>query len=378
MKIAINTRLLISDKLEGIGWFCFETLTRITKQHPEHEFYFIFDRAYDTELNFAPNVKVIVVPPQARHPLLYLIWFEIMLPIILKRIKADLFLSPDGYLSLLSSVKQIAVFHDLNFEHYPNDLPRIEMLYYTHFFPRYAKKANRIVTVSNYSKKDIIETYNILPEKIDVAYNGVGEIFVPISPDEKTLCRKTFTDGIEYFIYVGSVHPRKNLTNLFLAFDLFKKDTRLPDKLVIVGNRKWWTSEINRVYEQLNYKKDVIFLGRMETSVLHHLIASAEALTYVSYHEGFGIPILEAFASGTAVITSNITSMPEVAGEAALLVNPFSPESIADAMKNIHHEKGLKEQLIAKGMERVKHFSWQQTADRIWESVEKSLDLRPK
>lgn len=378
MKIAINTRLLISDKLEGIGWFCFETLTRITKQHPEHEFYFIFDRAYDVELRFAPNVKAIVAPPQARHPLLYLIWFEVMLPVILKRIKADLFLSPDGYLSLMSSVKQIAVFHDLNFEHYPNDLPRIEMLYYTYFFPRYAKKACRIITVSSYSKRDIIETYKIEPEKIDVAHNGVGEIFTPISQTEKELCRKTYTNGIEYFIYVGSIHPRKNLTNLFFAFDRFKKRTRLPNKLVIVGNRKWWTSEINRVYEQLHFKADVIFLGRQETSVLHHLMASAEALTYVSYHEGFGIPILEAFASGTAVITSNITSMPEVAGEAALLVNPFSSESIADAMERIHREKGLKEQLIEKGLERVKQFSWQQTADLVWDSIEKSLVLRPK
>ncbi|NWJ49886.1 MAG: glycosyltransferase family 4 protein [Bacteroidetes bacterium] len=375
MKIAINTRLLISDKLEGIGWFCFETLTRITKQHPEHEFYFIFDRAYDTELNFASNVKAIVISPQARHPLLYLIWFELRLPIILKQIKADLFLSPDGYLSLMSSVKQIAVFHDLNFEHYPNDLPRIEMLYYTHFFPRYAKKACRIITVSSYSKRDITETYKIVPEKIDVALNGVGEIFMPISLAEKALCRKTFTQGIEYFIYVGSIHPRKNLTNLFLAFDLFKKRTHLPNKMVIVGNKKWWTSEINRVYEQLRFKDDVIFLGRQETSVLHHLLASAEALTYVSYHEGFGIPILEAFASGTAVITSNITSMPEVAGDAALLINPFSPESIAEAMESIYREKGLKEQLIAKGLERVKLFSWQQTADRVWHSIEKSLNL---
>ena len=378
MKIAINTRLLISDKLEGIGWFCFETLTRITKQHPEHEFFFIFDRAYDTKLNFASNVKAIVAPPQARHPLLYLIWFEVTLPIILKRIKADLFLSPDGYLSLMSSVKQIAVFHDLNFEHYPNDLPRIEILYYTHFFPLYAKKACRIITVSSYSKRDIIETYKIAPEKIDIAHNGVGEIFVPISQAEKVLCKNTFTDGLEYFIYVGSIHPRKNLTNLFRAFDLFKKRTHLPNKLVIVGNRKWWTSEINRVYEKLHFKEDVIFLGRQETSVLHHLIASAEALTYVSYHEGFGIPILEAFASGTAVITSNITSMPEVAGEAALLVNPFSPSSIADAMELIYREKGIKEQLIAKGMERVKQFSWQQTANLVWGSIEKCLDLRSK
>lgn len=375
MRIAINTRLLIAEKLEGIGWFCFETLNRITKQHPEHEFYFIFDRAYNQKLIFASNVKAIVASPQARHPLLYLIWFEIRLPIILRKIKADLFLSPDGYLSLMSSVKQIAVFHDLNFEHYPNDLPRIEMLYYTHFFPRYAKKASRIITVSAYSKRDIIETYHIDPEKIDVAHNGVGEIFVPINKAEKEHCRESYTDGTAYFIYVGSIHPRKNLINLFLAFDLFKKNTHSSYKLVIVGNRKWWTTEINRVYDQLHFKKDVIFLGRQDTAILHHLIASAEALTYVSYHEGFGIPILEAFASETAVITSNITSMPEVAGDAALLVNPFSPDSIAEAMGSIYRDKRLKEELIERGRKQVKLFSWQQSADLVWKSIEKTLDL---
>ena len=378
MRIAINTRLLISDKLEGIGWFCFETLNRITKQHPEHEFFFIFDRDFDQELLFAPNVKAIVVSPKARHPLLYLIWFELRLPFILRKIKADLFFSPDGYLSLMSNVKQVPVFHDLNFEHYPKDLPRIETLYYTKFFPRYAKKANRIITVSHYSKKDIIETYNITPEKIDIAYNGVGKIFVPLSPSEQALCKKKYTNGFEYFICVGSIHPRKNLTNLFLAFDLFKKRSHLPNKLVIVGNRKWWTPEIDNVYEAMHFKDDVIFSGRQDSPALHHLLASAEALTYVSYHEGFGIPILEAFASGTAVITSNITSMPEVAGDAALLVNPFSPESIAEAMESIYREKGLKEHLIAKGLERVKQFSWQQTAELVWASIEKSLDLKTK
>ncbi len=375
MKIAINTRLLISDKLEGIGWFSFETLKRITQQHPEHEFYFIFDRTYDPAFIFASNVKAIVAPPQARHPILYLVWFEIVIPFILRRIKADLFLSPDGYLSLMSGIKQIAVIHDLNFEHYPNDLPRIEIWYYTRFFPRYAKKACRIITVSDYSKRDIVETYRIDAEKIDVVYNGVGEIFAPLSLIEKEHCKKTYTNSEPYFIYIGSIHPRKNLANLFMGFDRFKKETHSPFKLVLVGNRKWWTAEINRVYEQLHFKKDVIFLGRQETAVLHHLIASAEALTYVSYHEGFGIPILEAFASETAVITSNITSMPEVAGDAALYVNPFSPESIADAMESIYREKGLKEQLIKKGNERVKHFSWQKTADLVWQSIEKSLNL---
>ena len=126
MKIAVNTRLLLPDKLEGIGWVAFETLKRITRAHPEHEFYFIFDRKWDDMFIFSDNVTPVAVSPQARHPFLYYLWFEWSVPHILKKVKADLFLSPDAYLSLRTEVKSIAVFHDLNFEHYPNDLPFLE------------------------------------------------------------------------------------------------------------------------------------------------------------------------------------------------------------------------------------------------------------
>jgi hypothetical protein len=157
MKIAVNTRLLLKNKLEGIGWFTFETLKRITEQHPEHEFYFIFDRKYDDSFIFSKNVKPIIIPPQARHPFLFFLWFEFSIPYILKRLKADVFLSPDGYLSLSSKTKQVAVIHDLNFEHNPNDVPFLVRKYFKFFFHRWAKKATRIVTVSEYSKKDIVD-----------------------------------------------------------------------------------------------------------------------------------------------------------------------------------------------------------------------------
>ena len=177
MKIAVNTRLLLPDKLEGIGWVAFETLKRITQAHPEHEFYFIFDRKWDERFIFSDNIIPIVAKPQARHPFLYYLWFEWSIPRILKKIKADVFLSPDAYLSLKTNVKSIAVFHDLNFEHYPEDLPFLERKYYCYFFPRYARKAAQIVTVSQFSKKDIMNLYDVPSEKISVVYNGANEEF---------------------------------------------------------------------------------------------------------------------------------------------------------------------------------------------------------
>jgi len=373
LKIAINTRLLIKNKLEGIGWVAFETLKRITQQHPEHDFYFIFDRKYDDSFIFAENVHPIIAHPQARHPFLYYIWFEYSIPRILQKIKPDLFLSPDAYLSLSSGLKSLAIFHDLNFEHYPEDLPYLERLYYRKFFPKYARKADRIVTVSEFSKRDIINQYDVSADKIDVVYNGANEQFKPISETEQNETRIKYTEGKPYFVFVGALHPRKNIARLFQAFDIFKQQDNKDVKLLVVGNKKWWTKEIQNAFEHMKYTSDVAFSGRLPANDLHRVIASALALTYISYFEGFGIPIVEAFYCDVPVITSNVTSMPEVAGDAALLADPFSVKSITSALEQIANNEELRQELIAKGRERRKLFNWQQTADNLWKSIEKVI-----
>jgi len=371
LKIAVNTRLLIKGKLEGIGWFTYENLKRITQQHPEHDFYFLFDRPFHQDFIFAPNVHPIVVYPQARHPLLYYLWFEYAIPKALKKVGADIFFSPDGYLSLKTDVPSINVFHDLNFEHYPNDLPWAERRFYRHFFPEYAYKAVRIATVSEYSKRDTVQLYGVERNKIDVVYNGANENFKPLPDDEKTAVRKKYTGGAPYFIFVGSLHPRKNLARLFPAFDKFKKSDHQNIKLVIVGEKKWWTKELENAFSEMRHKADVVFAGRLDAGSLHKAMASALATTYVSYFEGFGIPIVESFYCDVPVITSNKTSMPEVAGDAALLVDPFSIQSITDALIKIANDATLRESLILKGRERRKMFSWQKTSERLWESIER-------
>ena len=151
MRIAVNTRLLLKGKLEGIGWVAYESLKRIVLAHPEVEFYFIFDRKPDTMFLFADNIKPVVLFPQARHPFLFIWFFELSIPRALRKIKADLFYSPDGYLSLRSKVPQVVEFHDLNFEHFPGDMPKIHLWHYKKFFPKFARKAQRIVTVSEFS-----------------------------------------------------------------------------------------------------------------------------------------------------------------------------------------------------------------------------------
>jgi glycosyltransferase involved in cell wall biosynthesis len=374
LKIAVNTRLLLKNKLEGIGWFSYENLKRITTQHTEHQFYFIFDRPFDESFIFSSNITPLVVSPQARHPILYYLWFEKSIPKILKKIEPDLFFSPDGYLSLSTPVKSMQVIHDLNFEHYPADLPYPERTFYRHYFPLYAQKACRIATVSEFSKKDIIEQYNVSGDKIDVVYNGANERYTALPDSEKFLVRAKYTGGIPYFVFVGALHPRKNLANLFRAFDLFREKSGINMKLLIIGQKKWWTNQIKEAFEGMKHNIDVDFCGRLEPVELNRVIAAATAMTYVSYFEGFGIPILEAYYCETPVITSNITSMPEVAGGAAILVDPFSPESICDGMIKIATDPALANRLNEKARLRRKDFNWQKTSELLWSSIEKALD----
>ena len=368
VKIAVNTRLLLKDKLEGIGWVAYECLSRIVKAHPDDEFYFIFDRKPDPKFIFAENVKPVVLFPQARHPFLYVIYFEISLKRALRKINPDVFISTDAYLCLRSKTPQIAVFHDINFEHFPQDFPRLALWHYKKYFPKYARKAEKIITVSEFSKQDIIDNYGVDPEKINVVYNGANEGFKPISEEEKQKIRLQYTSGYQYFMFVGSLHPRKNLVRLFPAFDIFKEKTGSDVKLLIVGEKRWWTEPIQKAYEAMRHKDDVVFVGHLQIDELQRVTAAALASVYVSYFEGFGIPIIEAYKCDVPVITSNVTSMPEVAGDAALLVDPFDVESIASAMELVMDEN-VRNSLIEKGRERRNDFSWDKAAEGWWNVI---------
>ena len=383
MLIAVNTRLLLKNKLEGIGWFMYESLKRITQHHPEHKFLFLFDRPFSEEFIFSDNISPIIIGPQARHPLLWYWWFEQSLPKIFHRHEPDLFFSPDGFLSLCSSVKSVAVIHDLNFEHYPQDIPFIARKYYKKYFPQFAKNASRIATVSEYSKQDISKLYNVSSEKIDVVHNGANEAFKPKDPPTPRRGDLEFVDGLsplrggrgaEYFLFVGALHPRKNVARLLQAFEEFKKISSSKIKLVIAGEKMFKTSDIENVYNNMTFRDDVIFMGRVGTDELKNVMASALALVFVPYFEGFGIPIVEAMYCDVPVLTSTITSMPEVAGNAALLVDPFSVDSIKDGMIRIYKDEVLRNQLILNGQKQRENFSWDKTGKKLWRCIEKAID----
>lgn len=372
-KIVVNTRFLIKNKLEGIGLFTYESLKRMTQAHPEVDFTFLFDRYYEEEFLFGPNVMPMVILPPARHPLLWYWWFERELPNWMKENPQDLFLSTDSFGCLKTDIPQVLVMHDLSFEHYKDQVPWLTRRYYEHFIPRYAHKAARIATVSEFSKQDIVKHYGIPPDKIDVVYNGAKEVYQPAEDSTKKRVKQEYSGGKNYFVYVGSIHPRKNIGNLLLAFERFKNETGSDFELLLVGRKAWDFKVVERIHASMKYREDVRFLGHIPSEELGEIVASAFAMVYVSLFEGFGIPIVEAMSCQVPVITSNVTSMPEAAGDAALLVNPLSVEEIAAAMKRLREDEALRQSLIEKGKEQITKFSWELTARKLWASCEQVL-----
>lgn len=371
MRIAINTRLLLPGHLDGIGWFTAETVRRMVQQHPEHHFILFFDRKVQIPWS-APNMEQVVLMPPARHPVLWYLFFEWSITNALKRYKADIFLSTDGWLSLRTTVPILTVIHDLNFEHATDYLRPSHQRYMTHYFPRFARKATRIATVSEFSRHDIASLYHISPDKIDVVYNGSHNNYQPCSAATIQATRQRYADGHPYFIFIGTISKRKNLTNQLLAFDQFKDHDTEQTRFIVVGNRYWWGEELQQAYEGMRHKDDVVFMGRVEPDELAQMLSASIALAFASYFEGFGIPIIEAFAAETAVITANTTSMPEVAGDAALLVDPHNVDSIADAFTKLATQPELRQTLIERGRQRRLLFNWEQTSERLWQSLLKT------
>jgi glycosyltransferase involved in cell wall biosynthesis len=371
MRIAVNARMLSQRKPGGIATYSFETLRRITEQHPEHQFLFILDRPCKNKHLFPGNVSYVRSFPTI-HPLLFLPWFECAVPFFLKKFRADVFLSTDGIASLSSKTPSVVVIHDLGFHHYPDDLPFWGRQYFTRLFPRYAQKATELATVSEFSKNDLVSTYAVPAEKIIVTHNAVSAGFRPLPDAEKQTTRQDFADGTPYLLHVGLIHPRKNIGSLLKAYDQYRQKNRSNIKLILAGPTLFKTQDIFNIWNHLTHKNDVCFLDHVAQDDLIRLYGGAEALLCVSRFEGFGIPVLEAMACGTPVISSDRTALPEVCGDAALLVDPFSVDAIADAIHTVLTDENLRRNLIEKGIKRNHFFNWDKTAGLLWQAIEKA------
>ncbi|MDB5210991.1 MAG: glycosyltransferase family 4 protein [Sediminibacterium sp.] len=369
MRIAVNAIFLQKDRLEGYGHYANEVLSRIVKQHPEHEFIFVFDRSFDRQFIYASNVKAIIVPPPARHPLAFFYWYNVKTPAALRPYKVDAWLQPYGFCSLSTRIPQVLIVHDLAFIHFPKFIPWYHRRYYQLFTKKFLVKAKSIVAVSEFTKQDIINRYKIPGRKISVVSGAAREHFVPFSWFEREEVKESFADGREYFLFTGGIHPRKNLMNLLKAFSLFKKRQQSNMKLLVAGRLAWDYEDILTKLNSYRYRDDVVLLDHLPDDQLARITASAYALVYPSFFEGFGLPIIEAMQAEVPVITSNTSSMPETGGDAALYADPSDPTAIAKHMMDLYKDESLRYSLIAAGKEQAAKFSWDKAADALWQNI---------
>jgi glycosyltransferase involved in cell wall biosynthesis len=377
MTIAVNTRFLVKEYLEGNGYFLQETFSRLVKDHPEHLFIFIFDQPYDERFVFEKNITPVVVGPAARHPLLWKYWYDIKIPAVLRKYKADVFVSCDGFCSLRTKVPQCLVVHDLAFLHYPSFYKKSQGLFYKKYTPRFLAKSESVATVSAFSKNDIVKQYKIADDKIDIVLSAAKKCFIPIDDEEKIAIKNKYTEGREYFVYTGAIHPRKNLMSLLKAFSVFKKRQKTNMKLMLVGRLALKYESFTLSLKSYKYRDDVVMTGYVSEDELVKITGAAYGMIYPSLWEGFGVPVLEAMQCDVPVITSINSAMQEIAKDAALYINPASHTDMADKMMLLYKDENLRNELIQKGSETVKEYTWESTAIKLWQSILKAAAKNP-
>lgn len=293
-------------------------------------------------------------------------WNQLRLSQELMKNKVDLFFQPTHTLPLYKPRRSVTTLHDVGFERLPKLYGRSELRYHRYSAKLAIKRANRILTVSEFSKREIMDVYKVPEDRITVTHLGydASRYHPNISDQDKNAVLAKYRLSRPYFMYIGRLEEKKNIVNLIHAFSIFKgwRGVGDPIKLLLVGAPGLGFERIKKEIADRNMEEHVVMPGYVPEEEIPALMSAADALTFTSYYEGFGIPIIQAQACGTPVITSNVASMPEVGGDAALYASPGAPEQIAETMKAFTSEATLRERLRSAGFENIKRFSWNETA----------------
>ncbi len=362
MRIALNARHMLQDRLEGIGTVTHEIMQRMVIAHPEDSFDYYFDRPFQARFVHGANVMPHTFGPPARLPLLIRYWLKYPLQRDVTLRKSDVFFSPDGFVPLKLKVPKVSIIHDVAFYRYPQYFGPGIRKFYKDWMPRHLDHTDHIITVSQFSKNELISAYQISPDKISVVYNGVTSGFSPWPADKIQLFRDQYTKGKPYFFYLGAIHPRKNINTLISAFEQFKSMSSGDHQLVIAGRASWDTADVIKAVDQSKWKEDIYMPGFIGGDLARAWMAGAHALVYPSLYEGFGLPLLEAMASGVPVISSNASSLPEVGGNATLYFDPLDIETLSHHMNSISTDQELRQKLIFAGKSQANRFSWDEAA----------------
>ena len=372
MTIAVNACFLDNDHLANDGIFIVECFSRLAKKIPQHHFLFLSDKPVNKKYIASKNIIPVTAGPKIKNPLLLQYWLNYKVPALLRKHKVDIFFSM-GNCSLRTKVPQCLMVNDLSFLHHPHFFTRNWFRFYKKNMPKFFNKAKVVVTASQFLKQDVINFYKIKEDKIDVVYQGINEIFIPVNWQQKEAIKEKNTAGKEYFLYTCEIHSNKNLVNLLKAFSFFKKRQQSNMLLVFATTRAITDAVFTQSFASYKYKSEVRLLENLSAENIAAITAAAYAFVYPVFYEGFCTSALEAMQAGVPVITSNKAAMPEICGDAALYINPDDFNDIADKMMLLFKDENKRNEFIIKGRQQAEKYSWDKTTELLWQAVENAV-----
>ncbi len=355
----------------GIGRYARELVRALSRFDQTHSFVLFAPRDAHPDLlhfDWPPNFTLCRAPLTERY--LAALWHRTRLPLPIEMFigNVEVFYSPDFLLPPTFAQRQVVTVHDLSYVRVPECFPQPLLNYLNHAVPPSVARADLILADAASTQRDLSEVYGIPPEKIKVLYSGVDARFNPNVPRESQARVRELTGGKPYLLSVGTLQPRKNYARLIQAFAQVISNTQLPNlNLVICGARGWMADDVYHTVERLELHERVIFADFFSDDDLPALYAGATLFVYPSLYEGFGLPVAEAMACGTPVVSSNASSLPEVGGEAALYFDPYDIDAMADAMRRALTDESLREHLRARGIAQAQKFSWAKAARALLE-----------
>lgn len=363
MKIGINARHL-QNIHSGIVIYLLNLILNLKKIDDENEYTLFFGSKKNIPqniLNFEFNYDIPKIPADSQ--LLKILWAHLYLPHAISKHKIDIFHETTFVAPLFKKCPVVLTIYDLAYLYLPFCFACRQRLYFKSLISQSIRQSDLIIAISENTKKDIINNFSVSPNKIRVIYGGVDEIFRPmVDKKEIEKIKKIYKIKKDFVLAVSLISPRKNIIRLIKAFKLLRNQKKINIQLVIVGRNGWLYRDVFREAVSSGLEDDIIFCGHIPKKHLLFLYNAASVFAYPSLYEGFGLPILEAMASGCPVVSSNTSSMPEVCGDAALLADPKNVEELSELLYKLFSDESLKNNLIEKGLGRVKEFSWEKTA----------------
>jgi len=357
VRIGIDARIVYYSRA-GIGQYTLQLIQALSETAGEEDEFLLFQSRKDrTTLATCPNFRRWPLWTPSHHRL-----EQFALPVEIALADLALLHSPDFIPPFRRHYKSVITIHDLAFLLFPNLLTRDSARYYGQI-DEAARHTDHIIAVSESTKRDIVRLVGASEHKITVIYEAANPIYRPLEGvDAASWVRQKYGISGDFVLFVSTIEPKKNLPTLLQAFRQLLDTYRVKTKLVVVGERGWLSEEVFETVRKLKLSDEVIFLGRVSSEELLWLYNAAQLLVHPALYEGFGLTPLEAMACGTPVIVSNVSSLPEVVGDAALLVDPKDAEGFAVAMWRVLRDPALRQELRQKGLCRAKKFSWEKTA----------------